>query len=170
MKWASIVERGSRNICLLNLERLAEVLELTLPQLFRRVDEIGCLATDNPIAALIADLKPCGLLDETLLVWSGEFGRTPGTTNLRSVGDGSDHNAQGFSAWMASDGIIGAMRYRATDDHGYAAVENLTHIHDLDATTLHLLGLDHEQLTYRYSGRDFRLTDVHGRVLREIVA
>jgi hypothetical protein len=130
----------------------------------------NCLATDKPIAALIADLDRRGLLNETLLVWGGEFGRTPGTTNSRSVNDGRDHNAQGFTMWMAGGGVKGGLRYGATDEHGYEAVENKVHIHDLHATTLHLLGLDHEKLTYRYSGRDFRLTDVHGRVLRDILA
>jgi hypothetical protein len=130
----------------------------------------NCLATDKPIAALIADLDRRGLLDDTLLVWGGEFGRTPGTTNTRAVNDGRDHNAQGFTMWMAGGGVKGGIRYGATDEHGFAAVENKTHIHDVHATTLHLLGLDHEKLTYRYSGRDFRLTDVHGRVLKEIIA
>ena len=127
-------------------------------------------ATDKPMAALIADLERRGLLDDTLIVWGGEFGRTPGTTNSRSVNDGRDHNAQGFTMWMAGGGVKGGLRYGATDEHGYEAVEGKVHIHDLHATTLHLLGLDHEQLTYRYSGRDFRLTDVHGRVLKEIMA
>ncbi|QDU29124.1 hypothetical protein ETAA8_42310 [Anatilimnocola aggregata] len=129
----------------------------------------NCLATDQPIAALIADLESRGLLEETLIVWGGEFGRTPGTTNSRSVNDGRDHNAQGFTMWMAGGGVKGGMSYGATDEHGYAAVDGKVHIHDLHATTLHLLGLDHEKLTYRYSGRDFRLTDVHGRVIKEIL-
>ncbi|MGC3969230.1 MAG: DUF1501 domain-containing protein [Pirellulales bacterium] len=130
----------------------------------------NCRATDKPMAALIADLAQRGLLDETLIVWGGEFGRTPGTTNTRSQSDGRDHNADGFSMWMAGGGVKGGLRYGATDEHGYAAVENKMHIHDLHATILHLLGLDHEKLTYRYAGRDFRLTDVHGRVAKEIIA
>jgi hypothetical protein len=136
----------------------------------RKKHTANCLATDQPMAALINDLDRRGLLDDTLLVWGGEFGRTPGTTNQRAINDGRDHNAQGFSMWMAGGGIKGGIRYGATDEHGYAAVENKVHIHDLHATILHLLGLDHEKLTYRYSGRDFRLTDVHGRVVNEILA
>jgi len=136
----------------------------------RKKHTANCLATDQPIAALINDLDRRGLLDETLLVWGGEFGRTPGTTNQRAVNDGRDHNAQGFTMWMAGGGIKGGTRYGSTDEHGYAAVENKVHIHDLHATILHLLGLDHEKLTYRYSGRDFRLTDVHGRVVKEIIS
>jgi hypothetical protein len=126
----------------------------------------NCEATDQPIAALLADLKQRDLLKDTLLVWGGEFGRTPGAQN----DDGRDHNATGYSMWMAGGGVKGGMRYGATDEHGVAAVENKMHIHDLHATILHLLGLDHEKLTYRYSGRDFRLTDVYGRVAREIIA
>jgi len=130
----------------------------------------NCLATDQPIAVLIADLDRRELLDETLLLWGAEFGRTPGTTNHRSVNDGRDPNAQGFTMWMAGGGGKGGLRYGATDEHGFEAVEGKVHIHDLHATTLHLMDLDHEKLTYRYSGRDFRLTDVHGRVLKEIIA
>jgi len=125
-------------------------------------------AVDKPIAALLADLDERGLLDDTLVVWGGEFGRTPAAA-LRA-GDGRDHNATGFTMWMAGGGVKGGISYGATDEHGLAAVENKTHIHDLHATILHLLGLDHEKLTYRYSGRDFRLTDVHGRVLNEIMS
>ena len=130
----------------------------------------NCKATDKPMAALIADLHQRGLLDETLLVWGGEFGRTPGRTNTRSKSDGRDHNADGFSMWMAGGGVKGGFRYGATDEHGYGAIENKMHIHDLHATILHLLGLDHEKLTYHYAGRDFRLTDVHGHVAKEIIA
>jgi hypothetical protein len=130
----------------------------------------NALAVDQPIAALLADLERRGLLDETLIVWGGEFGRTPGTTNSRSVADGRDHNSQGFTTWLAGGGVKGGFAYGATDEHGFAAVENKVHIHDLHATILHLLGLDHTKLTYRYSGRDFRLTDVHGRVVHEILA
>ena len=130
----------------------------------------NCRAVDQPIAALLNDLERRGLLQETLVVWGGEFGRTPGTTNSRSVADGRDHNAQGFTMWLAGGGVKGGLSYGKTDDHGYEAVENKVHIHDLHATILHLLGLDHTKLTYRYSGRDFRLTDVHGRVVQEILA
>jgi hypothetical protein len=121
---------------------------------------------DRPIAALLTDLKQRGLLDDTLVVWGGEFGRTPTTEN----GDGRDHNHYGFTMWLAGGGIRGGMAYGATDDFGFRAVENKVHVHDLHATLLYLLGFDHERLTYRYSGRDFRLTDVHGRVLHEVVA
>jgi hypothetical protein len=124
-------------------------------------------AIDKPIAALLADLDQRGLLDDTLVVWGGEFGRTPAAA-LRA-GDGRDHNATGFTMWMAGGGVKRGLAYGATDEHGLMAVENKTHIHDLHATILHLLGLDHTKLTYRYSGRDFRLTDVHGRVLNEIM-
>ncbi|MBI1902149.1 MAG: DUF1501 domain-containing protein [Planctomycetia bacterium] len=126
----------------------------------------SCTAIDQPIAALLTDLKNRGLLDDTLVVWGGEFGRTPHAQNP----DGRDHNNQGFSMWMAGGGVKGGLRYGATDDYGIAAVENTLHVHDLHATVLHLLGLDHEKLTYRYSGRDFRLTDVFGNVARGIIS
>lgn len=121
---------------------------------------------DQPIAALLTDLKQRGMLDETLVVWGGEFGRTPTSEN----GDGRDHNHYGFSMFMAGGGVRGGMTYGETDDFGFRAVHNKVHVHDLHATILHLLGIDHEKLTYRYSGRDYRLTDVSGRVLKEIVA
>jgi len=126
----------------------------------------NCQATDGPIAALISDLKARDLLKDTLVIWGGEFGRTP--TAQRA--DGRDHNATGFSMWMAGGGVKGGLRYGATDDYGIAAVENRMHIHDLHATMLHLMGLDHERLTYRYSGRDFRLTNVGGVVAKDIIA
>ena len=129
---------------------------------------------DRPISALLTDLKRLGLLEETLVLCGGEFGRTPvvelpqpGTGNNRL---GRDHNHWGFSVWLAGGGVKGGMTYGATDDFGFRAVENRVHIHDLHATMLHLLGFDHERLTYRYAGRDFRLTDVHGRVIRDILA
>jgi hypothetical protein len=121
---------------------------------------------DQPIAALLADLKRMGLLDDTLVIWGGEFGRTPTSES----GDGRDHNHYGFCMWMAGGGVKGGTTYGETDDFGFRAMHNKVHIHDLHATILHLLGLDHEKLTFRYSGRDFRLTDVHGRVLHDIVA
>jgi len=121
---------------------------------------------DQPIAALIRDLKQRDLLKDTLIVWGGEFGRTPVAEN----GNGRDHNHHGFTMWLAGGGVKGGMTYGATDEFGFAAAENKVHVHDLHATILHLLGLDHEKLTYRYSGRDFRLTDVHGRVVKEIIA
>ncbi|MCE9527046.1 MAG: DUF1501 domain-containing protein [Planctomycetales bacterium] len=126
----------------------------------------NCGAIDQPIAALINDLKQRGMLKDTLLIWGGEFGRTPHAQNE----DGRDHNATGFSMWMAGGGVKGGMRYGATDEHGIKAEEKKMHVHDLHATILHLLGLDHTRLTYNYSGRDFRLTEVHGNVAKEIVA
>lgn len=126
----------------------------------------NCGATDRPIAGLISDLKRRDMLKDTLIIWSGEFGRTPAVRR----DDGRDHNATGFSVWMCGGGVKGGMRYGATDEFGIAAVEDKMHVHDLHATTLHLLGLDHTKLTYRYAGRDFRLTDVYGRVAKEIIA
>ncbi|QDU40282.1 hypothetical protein Mal4_46380 [Maioricimonas rarisocia] len=125
-------------------------------------------ATDQPIGALLTDLKQRGMLEDTLVVWGGEFGRTPDTA--RKDFDGRDHNANGYTMWMAGGGVKGGFQYGATDELGYEAVEGRVHLHDLHATILHLLGLDHTQLTYRYAGRDFRLTDVHGRVVSEILA
>jgi hypothetical protein len=123
-------------------------------------------ATDKPVAGLLADLKRRGLLDSTLVVWGGEFGRTP----TREGGDGRDHNPHGYTMWLAGGGTKGGTRVGATDELGYYAAENKIHLHDLHATLLALLGLDHEKLTYRYAGRDFRLTDVEGRVVREVFA
>jgi hypothetical protein len=126
---------------------------------------------DRPIAALLADLKRLGMFEDTLVLWGGEFGRTP---SVELGGDGKsklgrDHNHYGFSVWLAGGGIKGGTVYGATDEFGFKAAENRTSVHDLHATILHLLGFDHERLTYRYAGRDFRLTDVSGRVIREIV-
>ena len=123
------------------------------------------LSVDQPIGSLLQDLKLRGLLDETLVVWGGEFGRTPATEGS----NGRDHNHYGFSMWMAGGGVRGGLAHGATDEFGFKAVENRVHVHDLHATMLHLMGLDHEKLTYRYSGRDYRLTDVHGEVIREIL-
>jgi hypothetical protein len=121
---------------------------------------------DRPIAALLADLKQRGMFEDTLVVWGGEFGRTP----VSEGGSGRDHNPYGFAVWLAGGGVRGGTAYGATDDFGFRAVDRPTSVHDLHATLLHLLGLDHQRLTYRYAGRDFRLTDVHGRVVREILA
>jgi hypothetical protein len=121
---------------------------------------------DQPIAALLADLKRRGLLEDTLVVWGGEFGRTSTT----EAGDGRDHNHWGFTTWLAGGGVKGGMAYGATDDFGFRAVQDKVHVHDLHATILHLLGLDHERLTFRHAGRDFRLTDVYGRVIKEVLA
>jgi Protein of unknown function (DUF1501) len=120
---------------------------------------------DKPIAGFLADLKARGLLKDTLVLWGGEFGRTP-----TAQGNGRDHNPHGFTMWMAGGGVKAGYAYGATDDYGYYAAENKMHVHDLHATILHLLGLDHERLTYRYAGRDFRLTDVAGRVATDILA
>ena len=122
-------------------------------------------AVDQPIAALLTDLKSRGLFDETLVIWSGEFGRTP----FAQGSNGRDHNPFGFSLWLAGAGIKGGTIYGATDEYGYHAVEDKTEIHDLHATILHLLGIDHERLTFRFSGRDMRLTDVAGNVIRKIL-
>jgi hypothetical protein len=127
--------------------------------------ELHCQETDKPMAGLILDLKSRGLLDETLIVWSGEFGRTPTGQN----GKGRDHNPRGFSTWMAGGGVKGGQVYGATDPLGFAAVENKVHIHDFHATILHLMGVNHKLLTYFHSGRDYRLTDVEGEVIEPIV-
>ena len=126
----------------------------------------ACLATDQPVAALLTDLKQRGMLHDTLVVWAGEFGRTP----YAQSGTGRDHNNKGYTIWMAGGGVKGGLSYGATDDLGAQAVENPVHIHDWHATVLHLLGLDHERLTFNYAGRDFRLTDVYGRVVGDILA
>jgi hypothetical protein len=129
----------------------------------------NCRATDKPIAGLLTDLKQRGLLDDTLVIWGGEFGRTP-TNQGRDGRDGRDHNNRGYTMWLAGGGARGGIRHGATDDYGAAAVDGKVHVHDLHATLLHLLGLDHEKLTYRYAGRDFRLTDVYGNVVNEVIA
>ena len=127
---------------------------------------------DQPIAALLEDLKRLGMLDDTLVLWGGEFGRTP-TVELDGSGkaaQGRDHNHYGFSVWMAGGGVRGGTVHGATDDFGFKAVQDPVSVHDFHATILHLLGFDHERLTYRYAGRDFRLTDVHGQVIRSVLA
>jgi uncharacterized protein (DUF1501 family) len=126
----------------------------------------NALEVDQPIAALLADLQERGLMDDTLVVWGGEFGRTP----TAQGDDGRDHNPHGFTMWLAGAGVKTGLAYGATDDYGYYAVDKKVHIHDLHATLLHLLGLDHTRLTYRHAGRDFRLTDVHGSVVHDILA
>jgi uncharacterized protein (DUF1501 family) len=120
---------------------------------------------DQASAALVKDLKQRGLLDETLVIWGGEFGRTP-----MAQGDGRDHHIKGFSIWLAGGGIRGGLAHGATDDLGYHAVEDVVAVHDLHATMLHLLGIDHTKLTFKFLGRDFRLTDVHGKVVTKILA
>jgi hypothetical protein len=126
----------------------------------------NAMVTDQAVAALVTDLKQRGLLEDTLVLWAGEFGRTPHSAGS----DGRDHHPEGFSIWMAGGGIKGGTLYGATDEMGMHAIENVCTFHDLHATMLHLMGLDHTKLTYRYGGRDFRLTDVHGRVVKEVIA
>ncbi len=159
------------------VERGVRFVELTIPMVdgYARWDAHGGLvknhgdnarAVDQPIAGLLVDLKQRGLLDSTLVVWAGEFGRTP----FAQGSDGRDHNEYGFSVWLAGGGIRPGMAYGATDEWGYRAVDQPLEMHDLHATILHLLGLDHTRLTYRFGGRDIRLTDVSGNVVREILA
>ncbi len=166
-------------VCLLArrlIERGVRFIELTCPPAagdrwdqhadLTNAHAANALATDQPIAALLSDLAQRGLLETTLVVWAGEFGRTP----MAQGSDGRDHNPYGFTVWMAGGGVKGGSTYGATDDYGYFAVENKLEMHDLHATMLHLLGIDHTQLTYRHGGRDMRLTDVHGEVVRELLA
>jgi hypothetical protein len=128
--------------------------------------QANCLSMDKPVAGLLADLKGRGLLKDTLVIWGGEFGRTPHVQG----NDGRDHNGKGFTFWLAGGGVKGGLTHGSTDDYGYEAVADPVHIHDWHATTLHLLGLDHEKLTFHYAGRDFRLTDMHGKVVKELLA
>ncbi len=158
------------------VERGVRFIELTCPAVgndrwdqhndLKQGHADNALAVDQPIGALLTDLKQRGLFDETLVVWSGEFGRTP----FAQGSNGRDHNPFGFSLWLAGAGIRGGTIYGATDEYGYKAIENKLEIYDLHATVLHLLGVDHERLTYRWSGRDMRLTDVHGKVIHGILA
>lgn len=158
------------------VERGARFLELTVPSVghdrwdqhskLREGHEKNARAVDQPIAALLTDLKRRGLFNSTLVVWAGEFGRTP----FAQGSDGRDHNPFGFSVWLAGAGVKGGVSHGATDDFGYKAVENRVEIHDLHATMLHLLGIDHTKLTYRFGGRDMRLTDVHGHVIHRVLA
>jgi hypothetical protein len=131
----------------------------------------NCGATDQASAALVADLKQRGLLDDTLVIWGGEFGRTPMVENSAALGRrlGRDHHPQAFTMWLAGGGLKQGLTYGATDELGFHVVEQPVHVHDLQATILHLLGLDHERLTFRHAGRDFRLTDVHGRVVHPLI-
>ena len=158
------------------VERGVRFIELTCPGGNRdRWDQHGGLvdghtknakSVDKPIAALLADLKQRGLFESTLVIWSGEFGRTP----FAQGANGRDHNPYGFSIWMAGGGVKGGITYGATDEFGYKVVENRVEIHDLHATMLHLLGVEHTKLTYRFSGRDMRLTDVHGHLIKGIIS
>ncbi len=124
------------------------------------------LATDYPTHGLLSDLKSRGLLDDTLVIWSGEFGRTSDSQGSK----GRDHNPHAFTLWMAGGGVKGGVHYGSTDEFGYKAVENRVSNHDLHATILHLLGIEHTRLTYRFNGRDYRLTDLYGNVIKEVLA
>jgi arylsulfatase A-like enzyme len=134
----------------------------------------SCAASDLPCAGLIRDLKSRGLLEDTLVVWSGEFGRTPWSQDLSRTAPiekhGREHQPESFCAWMAGGGVKGGLMHGETDEFGFRPVSGKVHLHDLHATILHLLGLDHERLTWRHLGRDFRLTDVYGEVVQEILA
>jgi Protein of unknown function (DUF1501) len=158
-------------------ERGVRFVQVTHSDAFVQWDQHGDLRkghaknakeVDLPIAGLLKDLKSRGMLDDTLVMWGGEFGRTP--TVEGGGNDGRDHNPEGFTVWLAGGGVKRGFRYGATDDYGWFAEQNKVHIHDLHATILHLLGMDHERLTYRYAGRDFRLTDVAGNVVRDVLA
>ncbi len=158
------------------LERGVRFVQVSHSDAFVQWDQHGDLfkghsknakEVDLPIAGFLSDLKARGLLEDTLVLWGGEFGRTPVAQGSK---DGRDHNPDGFTMWLAGGGVKGGFKYGATDDYGYFAVEDKLHIHDMHATLLHLLGLDHQRLTYRYAGRDFRLTDVHGEVAHKIFA
>ena len=127
----------------------------------------NALDTDQASAALVKDLKQRGLLKDTLVIWGGEFGRTP---MVQGGDDGRDHHNRCFSLWLAGGGLKAGFTHGRTDDFGFNVIENPVHVHDLNATLLHLLGLDHLKLTYRFQGRDYRLTDVHGNLVREILA
>ena len=158
------------------MERGVRFVELTCQSLghdrwdqhgnLKRGHEDNARAVDMPIAGLLKDLKSRGMLDDTLVIWGGEFGRTP----MAQGGDGRDHNPYGFTMWMAGGGVKGGTIYGATDEFGYFAVENKLEMYDLHATVLHLLGVDHKRLTYRFGGRDMRLTDVHGNVIHDVLA
>jgi hypothetical protein len=160
------------------VERGVRFVELTCPNVgdgadrwdqhskLRKGHEDNCRAVDQPIAGLLKDLKGRGLLDSTLVVWAGEFGRTP----FAQGSDGRDHNPFGFTVWLAGGGAKGGTAHGATDEFGYKTIQGRVEMHDLHATVLHLLGVDHKRLTYRFGGRDMRLTDVHGEVVREVLA
>jgi hypothetical protein len=158
------------------VERGARFIELTCPSVgtdrwdqhggLKSGHEKNCLAVDQPIAAILKDLKSRGLLDDTLVLWAGEFGRTP----FAQGSDGRDHNPFGFTVWLAGGGVKAGATYGETDEWGYKAVKGKMEMHDLHATLLHLLGIDHKRLTVRFGGRDMRLTDVHGEVVHEIMA
>ncbi|HEV3204108.1 MAG TPA: DUF1501 domain-containing protein, partial [Gemmataceae bacterium] len=157
------------------VERGARFIELTCPNTggdrwdqhsgLKKGHENNCLAVDLPIAGLLKDLKARGMLENTLVIWAGEFGRTP----FAQGSDGRDHNQFGFTIWMAGGGVKGGLAFGETDEWGYKVIQNKVEIHDLHATIFHLLGIDHKRLTFRFGGRDMRLTDVHGEVVHEIL-
>lgn len=160
-----MVERGVRFVEVGYVRGIRYVAPWDQHDSLKKNHAANAAVVDQPITALLADLKARGLLDSTLIVWAGEFGRTP----FAQGSDGRDHNPQGFTIWLAGGGVRGGMIYGATDEYGYRALENIVTIPDLHATILHQLGLDHERLTFRHGGRNLRLTDVHGRVVREIL-
>jgi uncharacterized protein (DUF1501 family) len=158
------------------IERGVRFVELTCPVIggadrwdqhggLKKGHEDNARAVDQPVAGLLKDLKARGLLDQTLVIWAGEFGRTP----FAQGSDGRDHNPYGFTVWMAGGGVKAGTSYGETDEWGYKAVSGKLEMHDLHATILHLLGVDHKRLTVRFGGRDMRLTDVHGEVVKEIL-
>jgi uncharacterized protein (DUF1501 family) len=158
-----MIERGVRTVELFDADwDHHSGLQTALPRKCREVDQ--------PIAALIRDLRQRGLLHETLILWTSEFGRTPLQQGTDPNAAGRDHHKDAFTMWLAGAGIKQGISLGTTDDFGMDIAERPVHVHDLQATVLHLLGLNHEQLTYRYQGRDFRLTDVHGQVIQEILA
>ena len=160
---AGAAARGARRS--VHPRQLRRGAGLGRPQGHQRALKKRCPDMDQAAAALIRDLDRRGMLDETIVVWGGEFGRTP----VSESGDGRDHNPYGFTMWVAGGGFKGGMAYGATDDFGFKAVENRVSIHDLHATILYALGIDHTRLTYRYAGRDFRLTDVFGEITKDIL-
>lgn len=161
-----LVERGVRFVEVSAVSGIRNVAPWDSHSDLKRDHERNAFVVDQPIAALLKDLKSRGLLEETLVLWAGEFGRTP----FAQGKDGRDHNPQGFTVWLAGGGVSGGMIYGATDEFGYRAAENIVTMHDLHATMLHLLGIDHERLTFLHGGRNHRLTDVHGDVIHKIIA
>ncbi len=161
-----MVERGVRCVEVGYVRGIRNVAPWDQHDSLKKNHEANATIVDQPIAALLTDLKSRGLLDSTLVIWAGEFGRTP----FAQGGDGRDHNPQGFTIWLAGGGVRGGLVHGATDDYGYHAVADIVSIHDLHATVLQLMGLDHERLPFRHGGRDYRLTDVHGTVLSKLLA
>lgn len=161
-----MVERGVRCVEVGYVRGIRNVAPWDQHGSLKAHHEQNALIVDQPIAALLADLKARGLLDSTLVIWAGEFGRTP----FAQGSDGRDHNPQGFTIWLAGGGVKGGMTYGATDEYGYKAVEDIVTMPDLHATILHLMGINHKRLTFEHGGRDYRLTDVHGEVIHHIIS